>query len=134
MSETQAAVATKPVLTKEEKIARINEQIAKLQARLDDIINDRVPQAKVKAPAYVPEVGARVLATVGRKTATTNPTVEPGVVIAVKFPEAGAKGGVQVRVRIKEGTFEEQLVTLYAAQVVPADAPEAAPSEDAAAE
>lgn len=116
MSETTNS--TPVVLTKEEKLQRLQDQIAKLQQRYDDVLNDRVPQKKAAAPVYTPAVGDKVLATVGRKTATTNPTSEPGVVIAVRQPAEGEKGAPQVRVRIKEGSFEEQLVTLYFAQVV----------------
>ena len=121
MSEANQA---KPVLTKEEKLAKIQEQIAKLQQRYDDVLNDRVVQ-RAKKEVAVPAVGAKVLATIGRNTPTTQAKVEEGTVVAVKFPEPGTKGGVQVRVRIKEGQFEEQLVTLYAAQVEEVRAEEA---------
>jgi hypothetical protein len=113
MSEVNA---TKPVLSKEEKLAKINEQIAKLQARYDDVLNDRAPVKAAKV-VIIPEVGAKVIATIGRATATTQPSLEEGTVVAVKRPADGEKGAVQLRVRIKEGQFEEQLVTLYVAQV-----------------
>ena len=129
MSENQTQAVA---LTKEEKIARIDAQIAKLQQRRDDVLNDRVT-VKAKAAAYVPAVGDKVLATVGRKTATTNPTIEEGTVVAVKAPNAGEKGSVQVRVRIKEGQFEEQVVTLYPTQLVPNN-PEPVAEGEAAAE
>lgn len=113
---SEANQAAKPVLTKEEKLAKIQEQIAKLQQRYDDVLNDRVV-ARAKKETPVPNVGDKVLATIGRNTATTQAKVEVGTVVAIKFPEEGSKGGVQVRVRLYEGQFEEQLVTLYAAQV-----------------
>lgn len=119
MSEAQA----KPTLTKDEKIAKIDEQIAKLQARRDDIVNDRQP-VKAKKEVYIPEVGANVLATIGRTTATTQARIVEGLVVAVKFPAEGEKGAVQVRVRINAGSFDEQLVTLYPAQLVAAPAAE----------
>ena len=114
MSEVNANA--KPVPTKEEKLEKILEQIAKLQARYDDVLNDRQPVKAVKV-VEIPEVGAKVIATIGRTTATTQPTLEEGTVVAVKRPAEGEKGAVQLRVRIKEGQFEEQLVTLYVAQV-----------------
>lgn len=118
MSENQTA---KPVLTKEEKLAKIDAQIASLQAKRDDIANDRIPAAKVKPAAYVPNVGDKVLATVGRNTATSQASTKEGTVIAVKpatLDEAGkVKSAAQVRVRINEGTFDEQVVTLYPAQL-----------------
>lgn len=126
MSENQAATQARPVLTKEEKLAKIDAQIASLQAKRDDIANDRIPAAKVKPAAYVPAVGDAVIATVGRNTATSQAKSVEGTVVAVKFPEVGAdgkaKGAVQVRVRIFVGTFDEQLVTLYPAQLAAAPA------------
>lgn len=118
-----AAVKAKPVLTKEERIAKVDAEIARLQAKRDDIVNDRITAPKAKAPVYVPEAGAKVLATVGRATATTQPKVYVGEVIAVKAPELDAegkaKGATQVRVRINAGTFDEQIVTLYPAALQP---------------
>lgn len=114
-----AAAASAPiVLTKEEKIAKIDSQIARLQAKRDDVVNDRVT-VKAKKEVYVPNVGDKVLATIGRNTATSQSKIVPGTVTAVKLPEEGSKGATQVRVRILEGTFDEQLVTLYPAQLVP---------------
>lgn len=121
MSE-ENQVATPVVKTKEEKLAAIQAQIEKLQKRYDDVLNDRVPQPAAKKVAYMPVVGDKVLATVGRNTATSKATIEEGTVVAVKpavLDEAGkVKSAAQVRVRIKEGQFEEQLVTLYPAQLV----------------
>lgn len=116
--ENQTAAAAKPVLTKEEKIAKIDKQIAALQAKRDDVVNDRVTSKAGKKVTYAPAVGDKVMATVGRNTATGKQAqVVPGVVTAVKTPAEGEKGATQVRVRIYEGTFEEQLVTLYPAQL-----------------
>lgn len=119
---TEGAAAPAAPLTKEQRLEKIQAQIAKLQQRYDDVLNDRQPQAKAKKEVYVPEAGDVVIATVGRNTATSQASTEKGTVIAVKFPEVGedgkAKGSTQVRVRIKEGQFEEQVVTLYPAQLV----------------
>lgn len=118
-----AATAQAPkVLTKDEKLAKIKGQIDKLTQRYDDVLNDRQPAPKAKKEVYIPSAGDVVIATVGRNTATSQASTEKGTVIAVKFPEVGedgkAKGSTQVRVRIKEGQFEEQVVTLYPAQLV----------------
>lgn len=131
MSENNAAVKTP--LTKEQKIANIEKQIANLTQRLDDVRNDRVT-VRTKKEVFVPTVGANVLATVGRNSATTQAKIVPGVVTAVKYPEVvdgKTVGGVQVRVRIYEGTFDEQLVTLYPSQLtVPASSNEDAPAAE----
>lgn len=116
MSEAQA----KAPLTKEEKLARLDTQIKNLQQKRDDVANDRVT-VRAKKEVFVPTVGQGVLATVGRNSATTQAKIVDGTVVAVKFPEANAEGkvvgGIQVRVRIYEGTFDEQLVTLYPSQL-----------------
>lgn len=122
MSEENQVPTAPVVKTKEEKLAAIKAQIEKLEKRYDDVLNDRVPQPAAKKVAYMPEVGASVLATVGRNTATSKATVEEGTVVAVKAAVVGEDGKVksaaQVRVRIKAGTFDEQLITLYPAQLV----------------
>lgn len=132
----EAAAQAPKVLTKEEKLAKIQGQIDKLTQRYDDVLNDRQPQAKAKKEVYIPAAGDIVVATVGRNTATSQASTEKGTVIAVKFPEVGedgkAKGSTQVRVRIKEGQFEEQVITLYPAQLVKfaGDIPETAEEGD----
>lgn len=124
---TEVTANAKPVLTKEEKLAKISASIAALQAKYDDVLNDRVSAKKAAKVAYLPNVGERVLATVGRNTANKQATVVEGVVVAVKLAELGedgkTKGATQVRVQFGEG-FDVQLVTLYPAQLqaVPADA------------
>lgn len=108
------------VLSKEEKLAAITAQIARLNVRFDDITNDREPTKAVKAPSYAPAVGDNVIATVGRNSATTQAKLVEGVVTAVKpavFVDGKAVGATQVRVRINAGSFDEQLVTLYPAQL-----------------
>lgn len=122
MSEDNNAVA-KPVLTKDEKLAKILKSIEALQAKYDDVLNDRATAKKAAKAVAIPAVGDRVLATTGRNTASTQAIVREGVVVAVKVPAEGEKGAVQVRVQIGEG-FDAQLVTLYPAQLeaVPADA------------
>lgn len=111
--EANAAAAVAPVvLTKEEKIAKIDAQIAKLQARKADIEAGKpvAPKAVKKAP-FVPEVGGRVIATVGRNTATTQAKIVEGTVLAIKLSEDEGKTAGLARVRFGEG-FDEQVVTL----------------------
>ena len=126
-----AAPAAPVVKTKEEKLAEIKAKIDRLTQRYDDVLNDRAVAAKVAKPAYCPEVGDKVIATIGRNTATSQAKLVEGEVTAVRHPtvvDGKASGAVQVRVRVYAGTFEEQLVTLYPAQLtaVPvSDAPSA---------
>lgn len=122
-SESQAAaVVVKAPLTKEEKIAKIEADIKKLQERLYNLVNDIVPQARVKPVVALPEVGAAVLFSYGRKTLTTSPVLREGVVIAVKPAQPGANGKTSpamVKVQCGEG-FDAELVTIYAGSIVPA--------------
>lgn len=103
--------------TKEQKLVLIADDLAKTATRFDNVANDRVV-AKPGKVVYQPEVGDKVLATVGRNTATSQAKVVEGTVLAVRNPAEGEKGATQVRVRIYEGTFDEQTVTLYPAQLV----------------
>lgn len=124
---TEAAVPV--VKTKEEKLAAIKAKIEKLEQQYDDVLNDRAVTKAAAKPTYCPEVGDKVIATIGRNTATSQAKLVEGVVTAVKYPavvDGKASGAIQVRVRVYEGTFEEQLVTLYPAQLTPipvSDAP-----------
>jgi hypothetical protein len=107
--------------TKDQKLVVIAGEIAKLAQRYDDVANDRATVRAAKA-VYEPAVGDEVLATVGRNTATSSAKVVEGTVLAVKTPAEGEKGATQVRVRIFAGTFDEQTVTLYPAQLVKKEA------------
>lgn len=116
-----SAPAAPIVKTKDEKLATIKAQIVKLEQRYDDVLNDRVT-VKVAKVAYCPVAGDKVLATVGRNTPTSKAKVVEGTVVAVRHPaivDGKATGAVQVRVRINEGEFDEQLVTLYPANLTP---------------
>ena len=55
MTDTQAK-APAVVLTKEEKLAKIAANIAALQRKYDDVLNDRVT-VKVAKIVYLPAVG-----------------------------------------------------------------------------
>lgn len=119
------------VKTKEEKLEAIKAQIERLNQRYDDVLNDRVVTKTAKV-VYCPEVGDKVLATIGRNTATSTAKVVEGTVIAVKHPTVDAEGksvgATQVRVEVGEG-FDTQLVTLYPAQLVPVPAADEASAE-----
>lgn len=119
---TSTTAQAKPVLTKEEKLARIQEQITKLQAKYDDILNDRV-QVKVKKEIALPAIGETVEFLFGRKTATTNPVRKSGVVIAIK-PAVALEGGktspAQIKVQTGEG-FDAEFNVLYPAQIIRAE-------------
>lgn len=104
--------------TKEQKLAIIAADVVSAVTRFDNVTNDRVPQARAPKVVYAPVVGDVVLATIGRNTATSQAKVVEGTVTAIKTPAEGEKGTTQVRVRIFAGSFDEQLVTLYPAQLV----------------
>lgn len=115
----EATVFASIVLTKEEKIARVVEQIKKLQVKLYNLENDIV---EVKAPKVVPlpEVGTEVLFTYGRTTPTTSPQQRVGKVVAVKpasVGETGKKLPAQIKVTYGEG-FEQEFAVIYPAQIV----------------
>lgn len=123
----------KKVLTKEEKIAAIEKQIAHLTQKLDDVRNDRVT-TKAKKVVALPEVGAIVAFTYGRTTPTSQARELVGVVKGVKPKvEAGAdgKGGTPALVRVTVGSgFDIEVLTIYPAQIKPET--EAPALEDAA--
>jgi len=131
---TDGSGATPPaaapvVKTKDEILAGIKAQIDKLTQKYDDVLNDRQPQVKAKKEVFIPVAGERVLATIGRTTATTQAKVLEALVLGVKVPAPGEKGATQVKVRIYEGTFEEQTVVLYLTAIEKAPAP-ATPATD----
>lgn len=120
MSENQTT--TPVVLTKEEKIAKIDKEIARLTQKRDDILNDRVPQPKAKKEVALPEVGTDVLFNYGRRTATTEPVQKIGKVVAIKPASVTAEGKklpAQLKVQIGEG-FDTEFVTIYPAQIADA--------------
>lgn len=121
MSENQTPAAP-VVLTKEEKLARLDKEIARLTQKRDDIANDRLPQPKAAKVVTLPEVGADVLFSYGRKTATTDPVEKLGRVVAVKPASVNAEGKklpAQIKVSIGEG-FDQEFVVIYPAQILDA--------------
>lgn len=112
---------TATVKTKEEKIAVIDAQIAKLGVRRYNVENDIVV-AKTSKVIVLPAVGADVLFKHGRRTATTEPVQKLGRVVAVKPSTTGANGKVlpaQIKVSIGEG-FDQEFVVIYPAQIAAA--------------
>ena len=115
MNDTVNAAA--PIaLTKEQKIAKIREQIAKLEARIVGIETGR--DIKVAAAEPLPDVGSSVSFYYGRRTATTEPVLMGGVVIAVKPVTVvnDKRLPAQVKVQIGSG-FDTSFVTVYPAQL-----------------
>jgi len=114
-------VVAKPAPTKEERIAAVKAQIKKLEDKLFNIEND-IPTGRVVRVVELPTAGSEVLFSYGRKTATTDPVLKAGVVVAVK-PEGQAANGkktpAQVKVQCGEG-FDAEFFVIYPAQIVPA--------------
>lgn len=118
MTQATTAVTRKfSDLTKEEKIAHVEKQIATLNAKLSDIIND-VVRVQVKKTVALPEVGEVVLFSRGRRTSTTEPIDTLATVVAIKPAvtlESGKTAPAQIKVQIGEG-FAAEFVVIYPAQ------------------
>lgn len=119
---TQAAVAAKPVLTKDEKITKVKADIARLEIKLFNLINDIVEPTRVKKEVALPTVGQVVAFVYGRKTATTEPKTITGTVVAVKPAGEvdGKKTPAQVKVSYGEG-FDAAFAVVYPAQLTSVD-------------
>lgn len=134
---TNAAATVVAAPTKEEKIAAVKAQIARLQEKLYNIENDIVV-VKASKVVVLPNVGDAVLFSYGRKTATTNPVLKEGTVVAIK-PAGKADNGktlpAQIKVQTGEG-FDIEFVTIYPAQIVTnnEDGTQSAPADEAATE
>lgn len=117
-----ATPVTAPVvLTKEEKIAKVDKEIARLQKKREDIINDVVRATGPKA-IVLPAVGADVLFNYGRNTATSSVEQLLGRVVAIKpasVTEAGKKTPAQIKVSVGEG-FDQEFYVIYPAQIADA--------------
>jgi hypothetical protein len=115
---TSATASTKVVLTKDEKIAKIKADIARLEIKLYNVENDIVAAPAVRKEVVLPEVGAVVSFVYGRKTATTAPKVVTGTVVAVKpaTVDGDKKFPAQVKVSYGEG-FDAAFAVVYPAQL-----------------
>lgn len=121
MTETTAVVATPVVLTKEERIAKIDKEILRLQTKRYNIENDIVEVKATKAVA-LPAVGSDVLFNYGRTTATTQAQQYLGRVVAIKPADvtaAGKKTPAQIKVSVGEG-FDQEFFVIYPAQIADA--------------
>jgi hypothetical protein len=118
MTETTNTTSAKTVLTKDEKIAAIVAQIAKLELRKYNLENDIAEPARAKKEVVLPEVGATVSFVYGRKTATTEPKTITGTVVAVKpaTVDGEKKLPAQVKVSYGEG-FDAAFAVVYPAQL-----------------
>jgi hypothetical protein len=117
MTDTNTTSA-KPVLTKEEKIAAIVAQIAKLELRKYNLENDIAEPARVKKEVVLPEVGATVSFVYGRKTATTEPKTITGIVVAVKPASVDGEKKLPAQVKVSYGEgFDAALAVVYPAQL-----------------
>lgn len=124
LNQTQATTteaAVKPVLTKEERVAKLRAEIAKLEKKIYNIENDIV-EVKAKKEVALPAVGDIVTFTYGRRTATTEPVQKVGTVVAVKPAQAGNGGKTSpalVKVQYGDG-FDADFAVIYPAQIVTA--------------
>lgn len=119
---TKTTATPRVELTKEEKLARLDKEIARLTQKRDDIFNDRQPQPKAKKEVVLPEVDTDVLFNYGRKTATTDPVQKIGRVVAIKAATTNAEGKklpAQIKVSVGEG-FEQEFLVIYPAQIADA--------------
>ena len=137
----EATTAAAPVVvaapTKEEKIAAVKAQIKRLEEKLYNIENDIVVVKASKVVA-LPNVGDAVLFSYGRKTATTNPVLKDGTVVAIKAAGKADNGKTlpaQIKVQTGEG-FDIEFVTIYPAQIVTKneDGTQSAPADEADAD
>lgn len=131
MTEATNTTSAKPVLTKDEKIAAIKAQIAKLELRLFNVENNIVEPARAKKEVVLPEVGATVSFVYGRKTANTEPQTITGTVVAVKPATEvdGKKTPAQVKVSYGEG-FDAAFAVVYPAQLTVVNGEEQADSAE----
>ena len=117
MTETTGKI----VLNKEEKLAKIDKEIARLNQRRYNIENDIV-EVKAKKEVVLPAIGTDVLFRTGRTTTSTTPVERIGTVVAIKpatVTEAGKKTPAQIKVSVGQG-FDQEFIVIYPAQIVDA--------------
>jgi hypothetical protein len=105
--QTTAVVAA--ALTKEERIAKIDAQIVKLQAKRQSVIDGR--PAKTKASVALPSIGDEISFNYGRGVTVTQLS---GTVLGVKN-EPGKP--VVIRAQVGEG-FDAEIVSLFPSQII----------------
>lgn len=121
LTQPVPATAPKAPLTKEEKIAKIKADIAKLEQRLFNIEHDIVTAARSKPVVALPDVGDEILFIYGRKTLKTDPVLREGVVAAIKPAKVGDNGKtLPAQIKVQCGTgFDAEFVVIYAGSIVP---------------
>lgn len=117
VESTVAAAPAKRVLTKEERIAQYDKQIAQLQRRREDCIND-VVRTKAAKVTTLPNVGDVVEFTYGRTTPTTNARELVGTVLGARptGEYEGKKTPALVRVQVGSG-FDVEILTIYPSSI-----------------
>ena len=108
------------------KVKSLEARIATLQTELEAA---KIAAANEVDPAKVVE-GVSVDFDYGKKP---NVKTLTGLVLGVKVPAEGEKGGTQARVAVGEG-FEAQTLTIYVAQVTKIHAAEQPPADNLPAE
>ena len=110
---------TQVTLTKEEKIAKIAKEIARLTTKLYNIENDIVETRKAPKEVILPEIGATVVFAFGRKTANTDRAELIGRVVAVKSPVVveGKRSVAQIKLAVGAG-FDQTFVVIYPSQII----------------
>lgn len=114
MSDTRAAAV---VLTKEEKLVKIDAQIAALQQKRYNVENDIVTTKAAKV-VVLPVTGDVVAFSYGRKTPTSSPRELVGTVMGVKPASEvdGKRTPAMIKVTVGYG-FDAEVLTIYPAQV-----------------
>ena len=125
----QSVTSTAKVLTKEEKLAVIDKQIANLQQRRYNVANDIVVTKAAGKVVVLPNVGDIVWFVHGRNTPTTQARTLQGQVLGIKPAAEGNEAeGVKrtpalVRVLVGDGIDAETL-TIYPSVITAAPAAE----------
>ena len=117
-TETTVATAAATLTAEQnERIAKLRDQIAKIEARIQQIIEGK-PAKAAKKERPLPNVGDVVTFLFGRTTPTTSPKEVTGTVIAVKPSEQvdGKTRPALVRVQFGEG-FDAQVATILPAAI-----------------
>ena len=125
--ETTAVATPRVRRTRKEMIAVLEAKLAKLRAEPEA----KEPKAKKVKEEYVPAVGDKVDFYFGRGD---NRAVQSGVVLGIREPGEGEKGGRIVKVMVGEGYDADIKGVFLSALIVPpaVEVPVAAIDEDVA--
>lgn len=137
MTEATSATSTAKVLTKEEKLAVIDKQIANLQQRRYNVANDIVVTKAAGKVVVLPSVGDIVWFVHGRNTPTTQARTLQGQVLGIKPAVAGDEAThtkstpALVRVLVGDGIDAETL-TIYPSVITTAPVAEVTEATESA--